>query len=186
MKRVLFITIGLSVFLFSCAERAKNDTSKQITIPSQPSAQEKKSDESLLLINDDYIQTLSISNNNKNLADKNLYKLKTFTQLHYGVDRFLYYILKELNFGDTFKSFLIYEYCELESIIWLANYDKDYNFIDAITVYYGSTGISVTTTSKIYQDQRLIELTEYNPRTDPKTYVWEVKITSEGKIEINK
>lgn len=183
MKRILFIAIGLSVFFSSCKESAKNDTSKQIAISSEPNVQEKKSDESPLLIDDDYIQTSSISNDNKRIADKDLFKLNAFTRLKDGQDQFTYYILKELNFGDSFKSFLIYEDYESESAVWLANYDKDYNLIDAIEIYYDNAEGAWTTTSKIYQNQHLVELSQYDAYANPETSVKKIRIASDGKIE---
>lgn len=183
MKRILFITIGLSVFFSSCTESAKNDTSKQIAISSEPNVQEKKSDESPLFIDDDYIQASSISSDNKKLADKSLFKLNAFTRLKDGQDQFTYYILKELNFGDSFKSFLIYEDYESESAVWLANYDKDYNLIDAIEVYYDNAEGAWSTTSKIYEKQHLVEVTKNNIYETPETIKQEVKIASSGKIE---
>lgn len=143
---------------------------------------EKDADEPLL-IGYGYIQVWDMLNKKKEIADTDLYKLEAFTRLKDGQDQFLYYILEELNWGYSFKSFLIYEDYESESAIWLANYDEDYNLIDYLEVYYDNAEGAWTTTSKIYRKQHLIELTQYDAYGMPETSIKRFEITSNGKIQ---
>lgn len=185
MKIILFITIGFSILFVSCSESAKNEISKQVT-PSSVSdskAQKQRLEEFPMCIDNSSFQYVSISSDNKKLADKDLFKLNVFTRLKDGQDQFSYYILKELNFGDSFKSFLIYEDYESESAIWLANYDEDYNLIDALEVYYDNAEGAWTTTAKIYRKQHLIELTQYDAYGTPDTTIKKVTVSPSGKIK---
>lgn len=141
------------------------------------------SEDEPLLVGYDYIQVWNTVNNKKAIVDKGLYKLNTFTRLKNGEDQFSYYVLEELNWGYPFRSFLICEDYDSESAIWLANYDKDYNLIDALEVYYDNAEGAWTTTSKIYQRQHIIELTQYDVYAIPETSVKKVRIASNGKIE---
>lgn len=143
---------------------------------------EKASDDPLL-IGYGYIQVWDMLDKEKVVADKDLYKLESFTRLKDGEDQFSYYILEELNWGDSFKSFLIYEDYESESAIWLANYDKDYNLIDVLEVYYDNAEGAWTTTSKIFQKQHVIELTQYDAYGTPDTTLKRVKVAPDGKIK---
>lgn len=77
---------------------------------------EKDADEPLL-VGYGYIQVWDMLNKKKEIADTDLYKLEAFTRLKDGQDQFSYYILEEVNWGDSFKSFLIYEDYDSESAI---------------------------------------------------------------------
>lgn len=130
-----------------------------------------------------YIQVWDMLNKAKVTADKEIYKLESFTRLKDGEEQFSYYVLEELNWGYSFRSFLIYEEYDSESAIWLANYDRDYNLIDVLEVYYENAEGAWTITSKIDQKQHIIELTQYDAYGAPDTSVKRVSITSNGKIE---
>ncbi len=143
---------------------------------------EKDTDEPLL-IGYGYIEVWDMLNTEKEIADKDLYKLEAFTRLKDGQDQFSYYILEEVNWGDSFKSFLIYEDYESESAIWLANYDKNYNLIDFLEVYYDNAEGAWTTTAKIYRKQHLIELTQYDAYGTPDTTIKKVTVSPSGKIK---
>lgn len=143
---------------------------------------EKDADEPLL-VGYGYIQVWDMLNRKKEIADTDLYKLEAFTRLKDGQDQFSYYILEEVNWGDSFKSFLIYEDYDSESAIWLANYDEDYNLIDYLEIYYDNAEGAWTTTSKIYRKQHLIELTQYDAYGMPETSIKRFEITSNGKIQ---
>lgn len=143
---------------------------------------EKDADEPLL-VGYGYIQVWDMLNKKKEIADTDLYKLEAFMRLKDGRDQFSYYILEEVNWGDSFKSFLIYEDYDSESAIWLANYDEDYNLIDYLEIYYDNAEGAWTTTSKIYRKQHLIELTQYDAYGMPETSIKRFEITSNGKIQ---
>lgn len=173
MKRLicLFLCIG---FLFSVF--GAKPTPVALTVI------EKDADEPLL-VGYGYIQVWDMLNKKKEIADKDLYKLEAFTRLKDGQDQFSYYILEEVNWGDSFKSFLIYEDYESESAIWLANYDKNYNLIDFLEVYYDNAEGAWTTTAKIYRKQHLIELTQYDAYGTPDTTIKKVMVSPSGKIK---
>lgn len=136
-----------------------------------------------LLIGYGYIQVWDMLNKEKVVADKDLYKLEAFTRLKDGQEQFSYYILENVNWGDSFNSFLIYEDYDSESAIWLANYDEDYNLIDFLEVYYDNAEGAWTTTSKIYRKQHIIELTQYDAYAMPETSIKRAMVSSSGKIQ---
>lgn len=173
MKRLICIFIWIGFLSLSFA----NNTIPESLVSIQELSHKP------LLIDYGYIQNWAVSNNGKEKADKNLYKLESFTRLKSGQDQFSYYILEELNWNNSFKSFLIYEDYESESAIWLANYDTDYNLIDTLEIFYDNAEGAWTTTSKIYRDQNLIELTQYDAYATPEISVRNARVTSNGKIE---
>ena len=174
MKRLicLFLCIG---FLFSVF--GEEPTPAAFTVI------EKDAEDEPLLVGYGYIQVWDMLNKKKEIADTDLYKLEAFTRLKDGQDQFSYYILEELNWGHSFKSFLIYEDYDSEFAVWLANYDEDYNLIDYLEVYYDNAEGAWTRTSKIYRKQHLIELTQYDAYGMPETSIKRFKITPSGKIQ---
>lgn len=177
MNKVLFVIISLSFLFYSCNKKIDDKNNKQdLTI-------QEKTNEIPIIIDDSYIQAWDTLNADKAFADKDVYKLGTFTRLKEGQDQFSYYILEELNWGDLFKSYLIYEDYESESAVWLANYDQDYNLIDAIEVYYDNAEGAFSTKAKIDLKQHSIELTQYNLYANPETTQKVVRVISDGKFE---
>lgn len=177
MKRVLLIILSLGFVLSSYTQPVEGESIGSNT------TKEEQDNDNQILVNDDFIQAWEQSSLDKQFADKDLYKLEAFTRLKGGEDQFSYYILKELSWGDSFKSYLIYEEYESENAIWLANYTKNHTLIDAVEVYYDNAEGAWSTTSIINLKEHSLELTKYDAYADPDQTLQRVKITSNGKIE---
>ena len=127
-----------------------------------------------------YISALKITKDT--IADYNRFKLRNFTYLKSGQTQFKYYILAELRFYNTFKSYLIAADYESEQSCWIANYSSNNNLLSSFEVYYDNAEGAWGTTSIIDETQKTIKIKTYNAYRDPEEKIDSIRVDNKGRF----
>lgn len=135
----------------------------------------------IVLPNDDFYLT-SMQMAKDTISDFSLYKLDEFTRRKYGQTHFKYYIMEEVDFGNSIKSYLIFEYYDSEMACWLVNYTPGYKLIDCREVYYDNAEGFHWINSVIDKSKRTIRIEEGSIYEDPEIKIIKLHIDEKGKF----
>ncbi len=187
MRAIIYL-LGILVLLSSCNRSAKN-SENQLPVnsdiaPVRDVAVESKRDSSptkLLEVNEEFYFS-AIKSAKDTISDFDTYKTREFTRQKEGQTHFKYYLLKELKFGNNFRSYLIAEDYESEQACWLANFDTNGNIISVCEVYYNNAEGAWTTNSLISESEKMIQINTYDAYSDPEESSAILKINDIGKF----
>lgn len=120
------------------------------------------------------------TNQNLQEIDKEKYHLSDFTLLKDYQNQFAYFLLDRIKLSNNYDSYLIYEYYESESYVYLVNYDKIGNYIDSKVVYYDNDEGAWLITSIIDINAKSLKVNEYNEYENPKDKAYNITILPNG------
>lgn len=186
--RYFLVYILIVSFLISCnSEKNKSEIpaiqEKELEeLDAEMDISVKNTDIPFVLLLNDESYLASLKSVKDTISDYSFYKLDEFTRRKGGETHFKYYIIKELELGESFKSYLIAEDYESEKACWLVNYNADTSLIDFCEVYYDNAEGFLWVDSSIDISNKTIKITEGNIYNNPEIVLVQLKINKDGKF----